>query len=199
MKYRLFTIGHSNHEIAAFIELLRMNEIEAIGDVRSNPGSRYSPQFSQNNLAGALHEADIKYAFLGKQLGGRSPNPACYKGGQVDYTLMAKEPAFVDGINHAIAECENYRIALMCSEKDPIECHRFLLVSRQLAKLGQSIGHILSDGTVEDHVAAESRLLEVCKLPERDLFRERDDFLAEAYLKQAQRVAYRNDMADNYD
>jgi hypothetical protein len=88
---------------------------------------------------------------------------------------------------------DRYRIALMCAEKDPIECHRALLVARKLFEAGIPINHILADGTVETHEAMESRLLAACKLPERDKFKSREEFVAEAYSIQGERVAYQDE------
>ena len=193
MKSLLYTIGHSNHEIAVFIDLLHRHGITALTDVRSNPYSRYSPHFSRESLKIALTGARIAYVFLGKELGARSDNPACYKQGKVQYDRLAQEPSFGEGIRRIIRGMDQHCIALMCAEKDPIECHRALLVARKLFEAGIQVKHILADGTTETHEAFESRLLTLHKLHEVDMFRSREAFVAEAYSIQGDRVAYQDE------
>lgn len=193
MKSAIYTIGHSNHEITSFMDLLRQHGITALGDVRSNPYSRYVPQYSRESLKTALAAAGIAYVFLGKELGARSENPACYKQGRVQYERLAKEPIFLEGIDRIIQGANRYRIALICAERDPIECHRALLVARKLYETGIPVNHILADGSLEAHEAMESRLLAVCKLPEGDMFKSREEFIADAYLMQGERVAYQDE------
>lgn len=189
----IYTIGHSNHDTQAFISLLINGGITALADVRSNPYSRFVPQYSREALKVTLANAGMSYVFLGKELGARSDNPACYKQGRVQYDRLAKEPKFSDGIRRIVQGIERHRIALMCSEKDPIECHRALLVARKLYETGVQINHILADGTIEPHVAMESRLLIACKLPECDMFKSREEFIVEAYAIQGERVAYQDE------
>lgn len=199
MKSEIYTIGHSNHEIDFFIDLLHQYNITGIGDVRSRPYSLYVPQYSQEKLKSALAAAGIAYVFLGKELGGRSENPSCYDQGRIQYERLANEPAFLEGIDRLIQGSSRYRIALMCAEKDPIECHRSLLVARKLFQSGIPVNHILANGSLETHEALESRLLALCKLPEGDLFRSREEFIAEAYLIQGRRVAYRDEKMSKSD
>lgn len=189
----LYTIGHSNHSIESFISLLKRHEVTAIGDVRSHPYSRFVQQYSQEQLKASLTTAGIAYVFLGKELGARSENPACYKQGRVQYVRLAKEPIFLEGIERVKQGLTRYRIALMCAEKDPIECHRALLVARKLFESGIPVNHILADGSLESHESMESRLLVTCKLPEGDMFKSREEFVADAYLLQGERVAYQDE------
>lgn len=192
MNQMLFTIGHSNHSIEIFVALLRRFDISAVGDVRSHPFSRYAPQYSREPLKAALARAGIAYVFLGKELGARSENQACYKQGKVQYDCLARQPQFLEGVKRVIEGARRYRIALMCAEKDPLECHRTLLVARKLHEAGLEIRHIHADGSVEDHKALESRLLSVCKLPDGDMFKLRSEFVSEAYAIQGERVAYQD-------
>lgn len=189
----VYTIGHSNHSIAAFVALLRRHGVNAICDVRSHPYSRFVPQYSQEPLKATLVAEGIVYTFLGKELGARSNNPACYKQGRVQFELLAQEPGFADGIKRVIQGMVNYSIALMCAEKDPTECHRGLLVARKVFESGIPVNHILADGAVESHEAMEARLLAMFKLPEGDMFRSRADFVADAYLMQGKRIAYQDE------
>ena len=189
----LYTIGHSNHEITAFIGLLQQHGITALGDVRSLPYSRYVPHYSREPLKAALANAGIAYVFLGKQLGARSDNPACYNRGRVQYDRLAQETNFSEGIMRVMQGMNRHCIALMCAEKDPIECHRALLVARKLFEAGIPVTHILADGAVETHQALESRLLALYKFPEGGMFKSREEFLAEAYSIQGERIAYQDE------
>ncbi|MGH8522282.1 MAG: DUF488 family protein [Gammaproteobacteria bacterium] len=193
MSSMLYSIGHSNHEITAFVELLRQHGITAIGDVRSHPYSRYVPQYSREPLKTALVDGGIAYVFLGKELGARSNNPACYRQGKVQYDLLAQEAFFAEGVKRVIQGMERYIIALMCAEKDPLYCHRALLVARKLFEAGVPVSHIHADGSLETHQAMESRLLALCKLPEGDIFKGREEFVAEAYAIQGERIAYQDE------
>lgn len=189
----LYTIGHSNLDIAEFLRLLRLHGVNALGDVRSHPYSRYAPQYSRDALKRSIASAGMTYVFLGKELGARSSNPACYRNGKVQYDRLAVEPLFSEGIQRVVQGMERYCIALMCAEKDPIDCHRALLVTRKLSSLGISVAHILADGTLEAQEAMESRLLRLCKLPEGDMFKGRAEFVSEAYAIQGDRVAYQDE------
>lgn len=199
MNSMLYTIGHSNHDISAFIGLLQQHSITALGDVRSHPYSRYVPQYSRDALKTALASAGITYVFLGKELGARSDNPACYRQGKVQYDRLAQEPSFAEGIERVIQGMQRYRIALMCAEKDPLDCHRALLVARRLFEAGIQISHIHANGSLENHQAMESRLLAACKLPEGDMFKGREEFVSEAYLIQGDRVAYEDESMEHVE
>jgi uncharacterized protein (DUF488 family) len=195
----LYTVGHSNHSIESFISLLKRHEVTAVGDVRSHPYSRFVQQYSQEQLKASLAAAGIAYVFLGKELGARSENPVCYKQGRVQYVRLAKEPMFLEGIERVKQGMARYRIALMCAEKDPIECHRALLVARKLFQSGIPVNHILADGSLESHENMESRLLATCKLPEGDMFKSREEFVADAYLLQGERVAYQDENMEQFE
>ncbi|ODT79809.1 MAG: hypothetical protein ABS69_06990 [Nitrosomonadales bacterium SCN 54-20] len=186
----IYSIGHSNHDINTFIKLLKLHGISALADVRSHPYSRFVPQYSREALKASLAEAQIAYVFLGKELGVRSDDPACYIEGKVQYDRLAKQPIFSAGIHRIIKGMNRYRIALMCAEKDPIDCHRALLVARNLVDSDISVDHIHADGALESHGHLESRLLAMYKLPERDMFSARSEIIADAYFIQEQRVAY---------
>ena len=189
----IYTIGHSNNDISEFIELFRQHFITALCDVRSYPFSRYSQQYSQEPLKNVLTANDIAYMFLGKELGARSDNPACCKQGKVQYSRLANEPTFLEGIDRLKQGIKRYCISLMCVEKDPIECHTALFVARHLYVSGIQINHILADSSLECHEEMESRLLAVYNLPEGDMFTPRRHFVNEAYFLQGERVAYQND------
>ena len=189
----LYTVGHSNHPIEKFIELLQLNGINAIGDVRSHPYSRHFPQFSQVALKSYLNSNGIAYTFLGKEFGARSDDASCYKNGRVQYDRLAALPIFADGVKRITEGMKRYKIALMCAEKDPLSCHRALLVGRYFFWNGIPVEHIHADASLESHEHLESRLLKACKLPEGDLFKSRADYLNEAYVIQGDRVAYQDE------
>jgi uncharacterized protein (DUF488 family) len=191
MTKAVFTIGHSNHSMDRFLDLLRKYEISAIADVRSQPYSRFNPQFNREVLEKSLRSAGISYAFLGRELGARSEDKGCYVGGRVQYGLLAKTDLFRQGIERVMNGIEKHRIALLCAEKEPLKCHRTILVARQLAATGVEIQHILENGDLESHEAALSRLLKEDKLPESDLFLSREALIADAYSRREAEIAYR--------
>lgn len=155
----VFTIGHSNHSSERFLALLQGAGITAVADVRSIPRSRRWPQFSRGRIERWLAEAGIAYVFLGAELGGRPDDPALSREGHPDYDLMAATPMFQAGLDRVLDGAARYRIALMCAEREPLDCHRFLLVSRRLHERGVRLRHLLADGSIEPHEATEVRLL----------------------------------------
>ncbi|MDR2787448.1 MAG: DUF488 domain-containing protein, partial [Candidatus Accumulibacter sp.] len=138
----LFTIGYSTHPIEVFVGLLKQHGITALVDVRSHPYSRHSSQYSKEALKLALADEQVAYVFLGKELGARSENPACYRQGKVQYELLAKEPQFAVGLDRLCTGMDRFRIALMCAEKDPLACHRAVLVARHCHEAGVAVEHI---------------------------------------------------------
>jgi uncharacterized protein (DUF488 family) len=187
----LFTIGHSNHSWEQFVDLLKMHEITTICDVRSVPRSRMNPQFDREVLKGGLREAGLMYVFLGTELGGRSEDPACCDKGKVLYERVAGTPLFRKGLQRVEDGIEKrHRMALMCAEREPLECHRSILIGRQLDALGITVQHIHADGRLEDQKSALHRLLRQLNLLDTDMFRSRDDVIADAYRLQGNRIAY---------
>ncbi len=186
----IYTVGHSTHSIQDFIKLLKSRGISAIADVRSAPYSRFQPQFNREVLTKSLKESGIEYVFVGDCIGGRSSNEDDYENGRVIYGRLKKSDNFENGLQRVIAGSEKFQLALMCSEKEPIECHRTLLVGQTLFERGTPISHIHSDGTLEKHEDAIQRLLRMFKLDEPDLFRTSEEVVAEALLRQEQKVAF---------
>lgn len=193
IKQRVFTIGHSNLEFAKFVALLAQHSVQAVADVRSSPYSQYNPGFNREALQRGLREQDISYVFLGAELGARRAEPECYVNGRADYSLIARTPAFKHGLDRVIQGAAKMRVAMMCAEKDPLDCHRCILVSPRLRERGLEVQHILSDGSLESQEQAESRLAQLFDLPERELFRSPREILAEAYRLQGERIAYQED------
>ncbi|HXF07311.1 MAG TPA: DUF488 domain-containing protein [Candidatus Acidoferrales bacterium] len=186
----VFTIGHSTHSIEAFVALLKQHGVTALADVRSAPFSRFNPQFNKDALARELKTRGIRYVFLGRELGARSEDRSCYENGRVQYGRLACTDLFRQGLERVQRGAKKYRIALMCAEKEPLECHRTLLVARALDEQGIEVMHILANGGLESHRDAMERLLEVTGLPRDDLFRSRAELIAEALKRQEDKVAY---------
>ena len=191
-QYPVYTVGHSNHSWEEFVKLLLRHRINEIADVRSSPYSRYVTHFNHQELQQSLEDIGIGYTFLGSELGGRPADRSCYDAdGQVLYDRVAETDAFDDGIRQVIRQADDSRIALLCTEKDPLECHRTLLVARVLTGLNIAVEHILSNGTLENHDATMARLLRLFKLsPNGDLFRSQNDTLNYALSRQAKKMAY---------
>ncbi len=186
----VYTVGHSNYPPERFLELLARHGITAVGDVRSRPYSRMNPQFNRENLKRLLAANGIAYLFLGRELGARSEDPACYSGGKVQYDRLARTELFRQGLDRVCEGLKTYRLALMCAEKDPLECHRTILVARELRARGVEVRHILEDGELEGHQDTLARLRAKLKLPEYDLLRSPEDVIEDAYRMQGERIAY---------
>jgi uncharacterized protein (DUF488 family) len=188
----VLTIGHSAHSPERFVALLQGAGATAVADVRSLPWSRRHPQFGRERLSATLRGAGIAYVFLGEELGGRPQSRDFYRNGVADYEMMARTESFQHGLDRVLAGAARYRIALMCAEHDPLDCHRCLLVARALAERRIDIGHVMSDGTVDPHAAIEDRLLAFAGSDAADLFAPRAERLAAAYRARARRFAFRD-------
>jgi uncharacterized protein (DUF488 family) len=187
----IFTIGHSDNPIEWFIDLLRMHRVTALADVRSSPFSRFNPQFNRDQLKTVLHTARIYYVPLGDELGARRNEPDCYIERKARYDLIAKMALFQEGLKRVRQGAGKHRIALMCAEKDPITCHRTILVCRHLRPFGIPISHILQNGELETTGAMEHRLLTVAGNGGVDLFASDPCAAIEhAYDVQGDRIAY---------
>ena len=146
----IFTVGHSNHELERFVELLDARGVKLLVDVRSQPYSGYTPHFNRRELEVSLPARGIDYEFLGQALGGMPEDAEFYdQHGHVMYSRIAESPAFQDGIAALTERIGRVRAALMCGEEDPRNCHRRLLIGRVLMENGVSVLHILADGTVK--------------------------------------------------
>lgn len=188
--FDILSVGHSTHSRGRFADLLAKANVNAIADVRSSPFSRHSPHFSQVELKQWLRSEGVSYVYLGKELGGRPKSPKLYRDGVADYEAMAKTADFKAGIDRLTKGANDHRIAMMCSEHDPLDCHRCLLVARHLAERGVRVGHILSTGQVISHDEIEERMLKLEGLEAEDFFHPREERLAAAYLQRNLKVAY---------
>ena len=180
--HRIYTIGHSNHETEHFIRLLKMHGITAVCDVRSEPYSKYNPQFNRNSIKQSLGDADVEYFYLGNRLGAWIDDPTCYIDGIVQYDRVGKTKTFRDGLDWIKIESNNYNLALMCGEKEPVGCHRMYLVCRHIR--GEfEIMHILADGNLENNRKAEQRMMKDLKIPEVLTSDEIGDPIERAYVE----------------
>lgn len=166
------TIGHSNHPIERFVALLKAGGVERLVDVRSTPWSRRHPQFGQKALARSLAAAGIAYVHEGAALGGKP-------GAGGSYDQLAARPEFKAALDRVMADANDATLCLMCAEKEPLDCHRTVLVSRRLAERGVKIEHLLADGGTRSHHEVEEAVLGNAAAP--DLFEDRAARLARAW------------------
>lgn len=156
----IYSIGHGNRKPEVFLELLRELDIEYLIDVRSKPYSKINIQFGQNEIKFFLKRHGITYVFMGETLGGRPDDATCYDGdGTVNYDSIRKKDFFKDGIKRLkTAHAKNIRIALMCSESKPCDCHRSKLIGKALQELKIPMLHIDEKGKLKDQVTVINEL-----------------------------------------
>lgn len=198
---RLLSVGHSNHDWLSFVALLRRAGVSVLADVRSSPYSRWIPHFNCGAMERGLREYDISYVFLGELLGGRPTSPSLYDDeGRLDYERVRATEAFQRGLEQLAHGQPGVTTAFLCSEEDPLDCHRGLMIAPALAARGFAPSHLRKDGSIETNEEMESRLLSetgvgvglldglfAATLTEED----RRELLAEAYQQMARRKAYR--------
>ncbi|MGD9315631.1 MAG: DUF488 domain-containing protein [Anaerolineae bacterium] len=148
----VYTIGHSNHQAAHFVALLRQHGIELLVDVRSSPYSRYVPQANRETLARTLKSAGITYRWMGDRLGGKP------EGSVADYDQLADSPAFQRGIADLMAQAAHRSTAIMCSEGDHRQCHRHKLITPILLDNNLDVLHIQPDGSLVDERTVPKQL-----------------------------------------
>lgn len=177
----IYTVGYSTQEWDTFLSLLQQAGITAVADVRSHPTARLE-QYRREHLSPALRREGIEYVFLGDQLGARRTEDECFVDDRVVYRLVAKLPAFLAGIKRLEQGIQQFRIALMCAEKEPLDCHRGLLIAPHLKSQGWRVKHLLADGTVETLEETEKRLIQLAgNDPLFDGKLEHEEILGRAY------------------
>lgn len=186
----ILTIGHSTLPYERFLALLRAASVTAIADVRTTPFSRHFPHFNREALRDELRQDNLAYVFLGEELGGRPKAQHFFCNGVADYEKMAKTKDFERGLERIIEGAKKYRIAMMCSEHNPLDCHRCLLVGRALHERGVMVRHILNSGEIIDHRKIEDKLMEMARKNHVDLFEPPARRLADAYRDRAFKVAF---------
>ena len=164
--FQIITVGHSSHGPLEFIGLLASAGVSAIADVRSQPSSSFASHFNQEVLRGLVTTVDIAYVWLGAELGGRPEGAGAYdEGGRVRYDRLSERPDFRAGIVRLLRGIRTERIGILCSEEDPTNCHRRLLVGRVLMDLGVTVGHLRGTGELQSE--AQIREQEVLRYPDR--------------------------------
>ena len=147
----IFTIGHSNHELQSFLNILRRNNIQVLVDIRSDPYSRYASQFNKAEFQRAVEAAGIEYRYSGASIGGKPKDSSLYtSAGKLDYDKLASTPSFQNELKALVDLAETKRIVLMCSEADPACCHRERIIARVLRSWGLRVMHIMPDGTATE-------------------------------------------------
>jgi uncharacterized protein (DUF488 family) len=149
MEKRIYTIGHSNHPIQYFLEMLLAHSVDCVVDVRSIAASRFNPQYNKKPFQSFLNENNIGYLHFDKEFGARRTEPELFdQTGMVDFEKVQKSQSFATGVERLVRGIEKgFTIALMCAEADPLDCHRFSMVSSYLSKEGFKVLHILKDKT----------------------------------------------------
>jgi uncharacterized protein (DUF488 family) len=183
----IYTVGHSTHPIAYFAELLETYHINCVVDVRSVAASRYNPQFNKEPLMNYLRKRGVMYLHFEREFGARQTDPSVFDDkNRVDFEKFRKTPAFTEGVIRLERGIEkNYRIALMCSEAEPLDCHRFSMISVGLIEEGFTVKHIMKDKSLMTNDELEAELLKkyAKKLPQPTIFE--PNVTAELQLKTA--------------
>ena len=196
----LYTIGHSRHTMEYFISLLKKYNINYLLDVRSIPYSSHAEQFNKENIMAALKTAGINYSPMGNYFGARPVEKELYnREGYLDFEKVAKSVRFNKGMDNVILGLHRgNRIALMCTEKDPIDCHRAIMVARAFDVRGIKVSHILPNGSILTQRGLDDRLLEMF-FPDRGQISFFDDIsdtsdtelIIQAYRKRNEQIGYR--------
>ena len=190
-KYRLYSIGHSSQSLEDFLNLLAVHGVNCVIDVRSIPASKYSPQFNQESLKYFLKSHEVQYLYFGDEFGARRTD-CLDENEQVDFEKAVETPLFKKGVERVMKGLEKgFRIAFMCSEADPLECHRFSLVSRYFYERGIDVQHIMKDASLVSQADLEKEMI-VSFLHSRKYHLSEVDYLFGSYTEEKQRKdAYR--------
>lgn len=195
----IYTIGYSGFKLEDFICVLKSYNINGLIDVRSTPVSKYYTDYNKQELSASLKKMDIAYRNYKYEFGARQTEHKYYPNGYLDFKLFAKSERFQEGMNRLISAMPSgFRFALMCSEKDPISCHRTIMVAREFNERGILAKHILADGSICTQLDIENRLVDMY-FPDRDqlsLFGSPltwDEMVSESYIQQNKRIGYKLD------
>lgn len=196
---QLYTIGHSTIPQTHFLELLQQYQVQYVLDVRSTPYSKYAIQYNREEVEAFLKKNNIKYFHMGKFFGARQENPKYYHPeGYLDFELFRESDVFKAGVENVIKGLKNNNIALMCTEKDPIDCHRAIMVARGFELEGIDVKHILHDFSFISQDELNERLLDKY-FPDRNQLtifslgevKTKEEYLIEAYRKRNSEIGYR--------
>ncbi len=206
----IYTIGHSSHPIEVFLDLLKTFSINCLIDVRSMAASAYNPQYNKVPLSDFLKQNGITYLHFAEEFGARHTDPDLLDDdGKVNFELVRRSWNFKTGVERLWQGIEKgFTIALMCSESEPFDCHRFSMISIALEKEGMEVIHILKDKTTKTNAELENQLLKKYdkKIPKPDMFRPDitlNDQLKEAYRLRNKDIAFsaysKQTEEENYD
>ena len=198
----IYTIGYSGFELENFISTLKHYSINGLIDVRSTPVSKFYTAYNQLELSASLKENAIAYRNYKNEFGARQTERKYYPNGYLDFRLFAKSERFQEGMNRLIAAMPmGYRFVLMCSEKDPISCHRAIMVAREFNNNDISVNHIMADGSVCTQKDIENRLVDLY-FPNRNqisLFAPQmtwDEMVNESYIQQNIKIGYKLEQSE---
>lgn len=187
----LYTIGCSNRTPDNFLNVLRKYNIQVIVDVRSVPYSSFTPQFNQEALRKLLIDNGMTYLSFANEFGAKRKEDTVYTNNYVDFSKVNKLDIFKNGIDRILNGLKKeYVIALMCTEYNPIDCHRFSMVSRAFSKIPNiSIIHIFDENKYVTNEELEEKMLKEFKL-QPELFETREQLIDQAYKKLENRIAF---------
>ncbi|MBO4648502.1 MAG: DUF488 domain-containing protein [Lentisphaeria bacterium] len=193
---KIYTIGYVSYSLPGFIEVLKKYGISAVADVRTTPYSQFKPDFNSDVLAENLKSNGICYVPLGRECGARPDNKSCYVNGQVNFDILSATDLFRHGLQRLKKGMEHYCISLMCAEQDPIQCHRYILVARELSKHYPELEiiNILQNGIIERMEETEFRLLKAYDLDTEEIpgiGKSLSERLQEAFALQGEKISYR--------
>lgn len=198
----LYTIGHSQHDVAYFIDMLRKYDINYVLDVRSTPYSQFAEKYNRENIRAVLKKAGIEYSFMGNYFGARPEDRTLYsQDGYLDFEKTRNSVKFQNGVNNVIKGIHaGNNITLMCTEKNPIECHRAIMVARTFYERNIEVQHILADSSLQSHEVLNQRLINLY-FPDRyqlSLFStgnmSDDEYLSQAYRNHNRKIGYHIDI-----
>ncbi|MCT4605739.1 MAG: DUF488 domain-containing protein [Marinisporobacter sp.] len=196
----IYTIGHTNYSIENFVKLIRLYNINCIVDVRSTPFSKYTPQFNRKDLKITLNQKGVHYIYMGIEFGARRNEQYLYTSqGYLDFEKTIKNKVFLQGVRRLVDGCEKgFNISLMCTEKDPFDCHRSIMVGKGLKDNGFDVKHIFPNGNVQTQEQIEQRLLDKYfknrfQVSLESFFEKQmdeEEMIAEAYRKRNKEIGY---------
>ena len=199
MNNTIYTIGYTGFSLTDFLHTLKENKIQVVIDVRSSPFSERYPEYNRPNLDRTLQNNGIYYRNYAEEFGARQENPIYFTNGYLDFNKFSKSDSFQNGVKKIRNSLEkNYIITFLCAEKDPIQCHRAILVSKAFSDLGYHVVHILPNGKRETQQDIEDRLLAMY-FPnglQQDFFSEPLDMefaIETAYKKQNEKIGYQRE------
>ncbi len=160
---QIYTIGYTSFQINDFIETLIKYKITCLIDVRSTPYSQHYSDYNKDTLEITLKNKEIIYRNYAHEFGARQENTIFYaNGGYLDFNKFTSSNQFLEGVKKVTKGIEKgYKFALMCAEKDPINCHRSIMLGKGFKELGYNVDHIKANGQVETQCEIEIRLLDM--------------------------------------